>query len=104
MKCEVCGDTNVAGVASSCLQAVSYAFCQRCLKEGLEPWGSFVVTIQPSDKLEEFTPEFRELLERNLKFHQKTWEQLQAESKGFWDGYYEYLEEERKNHETYGWI
>lgn len=36
-KCDVCGRQGIVGVASSCLGAISFAFCAECLSQGAEP-------------------------------------------------------------------
>lgn len=37
LTCDVCGRGDVVGVASSCLGAISFAFCGECLQQRAEP-------------------------------------------------------------------
>jgi len=90
--CDVCGEQDVeVGVACSPLVAMSFAYCDYCLKAGLEPWTTFLCTVDPSCALEEYTPWFQALLKRNLEFHGKTIEDLRQAALQFAQEYAEYL-------------
>lgn len=40
--CEVCQKNESIGVASSSLGAISFAYCESCLRDGAEPYGLIV--------------------------------------------------------------
>ena len=43
--CEVCGKEASVVVVASTLSACSFAYCEECLNEGLEPYSNIVSTV-----------------------------------------------------------
>ena len=76
-KCEVCGkETETVVCASSC-GAVSFAYCEECLKAGREPYDALVGMGIP---YEDLSVAFREqILFPSLKFFGQTVEQFNAD-------------------------
>lgn len=92
--CSICRKEDApGGVACSPLGPISYFYCFDCLREGLEPWGMFLHAVG-SDHLEDHERWFQELVERNLEFYGKTWEELVQESKKAVEEYQQHLKEE----------
>lgn len=52
-RCDVCSSTDNVEVYASTMGANSFAYCNRCLKEGLEPYGAMVVYIASAGKYPE---------------------------------------------------
>lgn len=86
--CDCCGnETDVVVCGSSC-GAISYAYCERCLNEGYEPYSGLVAYIssaisvgQEDNYKSNISEEFLVFIERNLKFHNKTEEQFISDMK-----------------------
>ena len=49
MKCEVCGNDDGVGVASSSLGPMSFCYCQKCLSMNAEPWVMLEATYACTD-------------------------------------------------------
>jgi hypothetical protein len=86
MKCQICGENDSLGVACSSLGPCSLAICQRCAQEGIEPW-AFILTAYTGGPKEQYENWFLELVERNMKFWGKTWDDLEKDSEAFWKEY-----------------
>lgn len=89
-KCDVCGKETKTFVACSSCGAVSFAYCEKCLDDGLEPYGALVGMDLYFDEISE---DFRQqILLPSLKFHGKTQEEFDADVKKFDDEYYDWLQ------------
>jgi len=62
--CDVCGEEAV-GVASSQMGPISFAYCEQCAMDGLEPYDMLVGMVAMSGKLEEFHSWFVEMVKRS---------------------------------------
>lgn len=76
-KCDVCGkETNTTVCCSTC-GAISFAYCTECLNAGREPYSVLIgMGIYSADINESFK---QAVLFPNLKFHNKTVEQFDAD-------------------------
>lgn len=90
-KCNVCNKEQAVTVAASPLGAISFAYCQTCLEEGLEPLGAF---IGVGIKFEEFRPEMQGWVRKNLSYHDVTVEEFNAEVDEMLQEYEEYMKAE----------
>ena len=65
--CDVCGKQEAVQIACSAYGATSYAFCSKCLSNGLEPYGAVVSCIAcaghfPQDIRREYVGDVRRML------------------------------------------
>lgn len=90
-KCDVCGkETAIVVCASSC-GAVSFAYCEECLKANREPYDALVGMGIPYEYL---NTAFREqILLPSLKFFGKTVEQFNADIKKMDEDFYKWCRE-----------
>ena len=102
LDCDVCGSSDFAGIACSPFGPVSFSYCKICATNGYEPWGTLVTAIDGRTPLKEYEPWFQEMIDRNLKFHNKTWEDLQQEAQDCWDDYFQAMSKEPLLCETCG--
>lgn len=73
--CDVCGGQSV-GVASSALGAVSFAYCERCLKENAEPYYMLASTIAMCGGRDKIADWMQPVIEGTLKVAGRTLEDL----------------------------
>lgn len=78
MKCDVCGRDAVGVCASSLGQAASYAYCKRCLLLDYVPWGDIVGAVFCVGRTN-IASWARDIIERSLIFHGRTWEDVERE-------------------------
>lgn len=50
MKCDCCGATEVMGVASSSLGAISFAWCRECIMRGAEPLSMLLFVYETTNE------------------------------------------------------
>lgn len=75
-RCDCCGTNTDVIIANSSLGAISYAYCEKCLKNGYEPYISIVCFLDycmPFNQLESNTKEY---ILKCIKFHNISEEQL----------------------------
>lgn len=95
--CDCCNsETNVVVCGSAC-GPISYAYCERCLNEGYEPYSGLVAYIassinmdQEEDYKNNISDELLDIIKRNLEFYNKTEEQFISDMKVANKSYYEY--------------
>ena len=74
IKCDVCGKETNTIVCSSTCGAISLAYCEDCLRNGIEPYDALVgMGLYYADINETYK---QQILDPSLKFHDKTREQF----------------------------
>lgn len=89
-KCEVCGKEAEIFVVCSTCGAISFAYCQDCLNQGIEPYDALVGMGIPSNYINKTYK--NSILYPSLKFHGKTVEEFDADVKKADDEYYDWLQ------------
>lgn len=90
-KCDVCGKETKTIVCSSTCGAISFAYCEDCLRNGIEPYdalvgmGLFYADINTNYK--------KNILDPSLKFHGKTREQFDDDVQAQEEEYLAWLSE-----------
>ena len=76
-KCDVCGRESIVMFCSSTCGGVSFAYCEECIINGIEPYSALVgIGVH----YEDINQDYREhILDPSLKFHGKTREQFDAD-------------------------
>lgn len=89
-KCDVCGKETNTFVACSACGAVSYAYCEECLNNGLEPYSALVgMDLYFDDISEDFK---QQILLPSLRVHGKTPAEFDADVKKLDDDFYNWLQ------------
>ena len=97
-KCDACGKEAKTTVCCSACGAISFAYCEACLKGGIEPYSALVgMGMYYEDINETFK---YVILDPSLKVHKKTAEEFNADVKKFDDDYLEYCREHVSSEET----
>ncbi len=96
-KCAVCGKQTEVYVASSSIGAVTYAYCEDCLRAGAEPWSDLVFNCAICGPYpESVNTQFRETVRNTCRHLGKTEEEFQADVNEAildWDDHMELFEQ-----------
>ena len=93
-QCDVCGKEAVTYTVCSTCGAISFAYCQECLNNGIEPYDALVgMGIYSNDMSKRYK---NEILFPSLKFHCKTIEEFDADVKKLDDDYNEWAKNQPK--------
>lgn len=84
LKCDVCGQPAIEVVASS-LGPISFAKCEKCLKEGLEPYWIVVGTFAMIGGIDYATDWLREIVDRTIEFNSVTMEKFLEDVQSMFD-------------------
>lgn len=88
-KCDVCGKETETYVVCSTCGAISFAYCQECLDNGIEPYDALVgMRLYCSDISNKYK---NEILFPSLRFHGKTPEEFDADVNKMDDDYAEWV-------------
>lgn len=77
--CDVCGNEEAIGVASSTLGAVSFAYGKRCLSEHAEPYGMLVATVAMCGGRGEVAKWVHPIIDGTMKVLGKTFDEFDAD-------------------------
>jgi hypothetical protein len=83
-KCDCCGqevEVDNINVCASAMGPISYAYCNSCLVNGIEPYEGIIAycagAVESYEKLT--SPTYKQIIDTNLKFYGKTVEQFNAD-------------------------
>ena len=77
MKCDVCGKEGEVFVASSAYGAISFAYCDDCLRNGREPYWAIVLYIACAGRFpDDISEEYQKDVRRQLELHGVSEEQF----------------------------
>lgn len=94
-KCEVCGKEAETTVVCSTCGAISFAYCQSCLNQGIEPYDALVgMGIFSNDMNKTYKTR---ILLPSLTFHGKTIEEFDADVKKLDDDYDEWVKTQQND-------
>jgi len=84
-KCAVCGKEGEVFVACSACGAISFAYCEDCLRAGAEPYGELVSYIScAGDSPEDINNTYLEIIHNTLdrlnKSEEQFWEDVRSET------------------------
>lgn len=82
--CNVCNKNKSFAVCCSSMSPTSYAYCEKCHSEGLEPWGELVAAGFCTDcktKSDVYQVFSREKAKKIISFHGKSMKDLLKEIK-----------------------
>ena len=76
-KCDVCGKEAKTIVCCSTCGAISFSYCEDCLRNGIEPYDALVgMGLYYADINNKYK---QQILDPSLRFHNKTREQFDAD-------------------------
>lgn len=79
-KCDVCGKETKVVVCASSMGAISYKYCEDCLRKGLEPYGGMVAYISCAGRFpDDINPAYVDYVRRVLNALGKTEEEFIAD-------------------------
>lgn len=79
-KCDCCGKIEEVVVLASGVGPISFAYCDRCAKEGYEPYGAILATFATiADSYYDIGGNHKAFLDKNLKFYNKSVEDFDRE-------------------------
>lgn len=94
-KCEVCGKEAETQVVCSTCGAISFAYCQECFSQGLEPYDALVgMGIFSNDMNKTYKTR---ILLPSLTFHGKTTEEFDADVQKLDDDYNEWVKTQQND-------
>ena len=65
-KCDVCGKLGKVTICCSTMGAISFGYCDDCLKNGLEPYGSMVAYISGAGRFPKDINDIYQTICRNV--------------------------------------
>lgn len=76
-KCDVCGEDTKVVVCASSMGAISYSYCEDCLRKGLEPYNGIIAYISCAGNFpNDINPSYVEEVRRMLRELGKTEEEF----------------------------
>lgn len=80
-KCDVCSKNGETFVGSSTLGAVSFAYCEECLRSGAEPYGLLAYTLSMfgSDWENGMREEYHIIIKATLEATEKNYDELKQD-------------------------
>lgn len=97
-KCDVCGKETNTTVCSSTCGAISFAYCDECLRNGIEPYDALVGMGLYYDDINNTYKQ--QILDPSLRFYNKTKEQFNADVMAQDDDLRAFFEEYEKRKEN----